>query len=47
MFWFLLGVLIAVLGGLALVGAIRVVIAILGGILRLVFGIFSIFGPNN
>jgi len=47
MFWFLLGVAIAVLGGLALVAAIRVVIAILGGILRLILGIFSIFGHNN
>lgn len=47
MFWFLLGVVIAVLGGLALVAAIRVVIAILGGILRLILGIFSIFGHNN
>jgi len=47
MFWFLLGVVIAVLGGLALVAAIRVVIAILSGVLKLVFGIFSIFGHND
>lgn len=47
MFWFLLGVVIAVLGGLALVAAIRVIIAILGGVLRLVFGIFGIFGQND
>ena len=47
MFWFLLGVVIAVLGGLALVAAVRVFIAILGGILRLVFGFFSIFDRND
>lgn len=47
MFWLLLGVVIAVLGGLALVAAIRVVIAILCGVLKLVFGIFSIFGHND
>lgn len=47
MFWFLLGVVIAVLGGLAIVAAVRVVIAILGGALRLVFGIFSIFNHND
>ena len=47
MFWFLLGVLIAVLGGLVLVAAVRVVIAIFGGILRLLFGIFSIFDNND
>ena len=47
MFWFLLGVLIAVLGGLAIVLAVRVVFIILGGILKLVFGIFSIFDHND
>ena len=47
MFWFLLGVVIAVLGGLALVAAVRVAFAALGGVLRLVFGIFSIFGRND
>ena len=47
MFWFLLGVVIAVLGGLALVAAVRVFIAILGGVLRLVFGIFRVFNHND
>lgn len=47
MFWFLLGVVMAVLGGLAIVAAFRVIIAILGGALRLVFGIFSIFNHND
>jgi hypothetical protein len=47
MFWFLLGVVIAVLGGSALVAAVRVIIAILGGVLKLVFGIFSIFGHKD
>lgn len=47
MFWFLLGVVIAVLGGLVLVAAVRVIIAILGGALRLVFGIISIFDHND
>lgn len=47
MFWFLLGVVIAVLGGLAIVAAFRVIIAIFGGILRLVFGMFSIFNHND
>ena len=47
MFWFMLGVVIAVLGGLALVAAVRVAFAALGGVLRLVFGIFSIFGRND
>ena len=47
MFWFLLGVVIAVLGGLVLVAAVRVIIAILGGVVRLVFGIFSIFDHKD
>ena len=47
MFWFLLGVVIAVLGGLALIAAVRVVFSILGGVLRLIFGIISIFGHND
>lgn len=47
MFWFLLGVVIAVLGGLAIVAAVRVIIAILEGVMRLVFGIFSIFNHND
>ena len=47
MFWFLLGVVIAVLGGLALVAAARVAFAVLGGALKLAFGIFSIFNHND
>lgn len=47
MFWFLLGVVIAVLGGLALIAAVRVVFSILGGVLRLVFGFISIFDHKD
>ena len=43
----MLGVVIAVLGGLALVAAARVIIAVLGWILKLVFGTFSIFNHND
>ena len=41
MFWFLLGVVIAVLGGLALVALVRVALAIVAWVLQLVFAIFS------
>ena len=47
MSWFMLGVVIAVLGGLALVAAVRVAFAALGGVLRLVFGIFSILDHKD
>lgn len=47
MFWFLLGVVIAVLGGLTLVAAARVIFAVLGEALKLVFGIFNIFSHND
>lgn len=47
MFWFLLGVVIAVLGGLALIAAVRVVFSILGGVLRLVFGFIIIFDHKD
>ena len=47
MFWFLLGVVIAALGGLALIAAVRVVFSILGGVLRLVFGFISIFDHKD
>ena len=43
MFWFLLGVVIAVLGGLALVALVRVALAIVAGVLQL---IFALFGDN-
>ena len=43
MFWFLLGVVIAVLGGLALVALVRVVLAFVAGALQL---IFALFGDN-
>jgi hypothetical protein len=45
--WFLLGVVIAALGGLALIAAVRVVFSILGGVLRLVFGFISIFDHKD
>jgi hypothetical protein len=45
--WFLLGVVIAALGGLALIAAVRVAFSILGGALRLVFGIISIFDHKD
>lgn len=41
MFWFLLGVVIAVLGGLALVALVRVALAIVAWVLQLVFALFS------
>lgn len=47
MLWSLLGVAIAVLGWLIFLAAIRVIITALGGALRLVFGIFSIFDHND
>lgn len=47
MLWFLLGFVIVILGGFVLIGLFRVVIAILGGILKLVFSIFSIFDGKN
>jgi len=47
MFWFLLGVVIAALGGLALIAAVRVAFSILGGALRLVLGIISIFDHKD
>jgi len=43
MFWFLLGVVIAVLGGLALVALVRVSLAIVAWVLQL---IFALFGDN-
>ena len=43
MFWFLLGVVIAVLGGLALIAAVRVALAIVAWVLQL---IFALFGDN-
>jgi len=43
MFWFLLGVVIAVLGGLALVALVRVVLAFVAGMLHV---IFALFGDN-
>ncbi len=43
MFWFLLGVVIAVLGGLALVALVRVALAIVAWVLQL---IFALFGDN-
>lgn len=43
MLWFLLGFVIVIIGGFVLLGLFRVVLAILEGILKLVFGIFSIF----
>lgn len=43
MFWFLLGVVIAVLGGLALVALVRVVLALVAGALQV---IFALFGDN-
>lgn len=43
MFWFLLGVVIAVLGGLALVAFVRVALAIVAWVLQL---IFALFGDN-
>ena len=41
MFWFLLGVLIAVLGGLALFALVRVVLAVVEGVLQVIFALFS------
>lgn len=41
MFWFLLGVVIAVLGGLALIAAVRVVLAFVEGMLQVVFALFG------
>ena len=43
MFWFLLGVVIAVLGGLALVALVRVVLAFVTWMLHV---IFALFGDN-
>lgn len=43
MFWFLLGIVIAVLGGLALVALVRVALAIVAWVLQL---IFALFGDN-
>ena len=43
MFWFLLGVVIAVLGGLALVALVRVALDIVAWVLQL---IFALFGDN-
>lgn len=43
MFWFLLGVAIAVLGGLALVALVRVALAIVTWVFQL---IFALFGDN-
>ena len=43
MFWFLLGVVIAVLGGLALVALVWVLMAFVAGVLQL---IFALFGDN-
>lgn len=43
MFWFLLGVVIAVLGGLALVALVRVALAIVAWVLQL---ISALFGDN-
>ena len=40
MFWFLLGVVIAVLGGLILVGAIKLILAIIAGIINIIGSIF-------
>lgn len=47
MFWFLLGFVIVILGGFMLVGLFRFALAILGGVLKLVFGIFNIFSHND
>lgn len=43
MLWLLLGVVIAVLGGLALVALVRVALAIVAWVLQL---IFALFGDN-
>jgi len=43
MFWFLLGIVIAVLGGFALVALVRVALAIVAWVLQL---FFALFGDN-
>lgn len=40
MFWFLLGIAVVVLGGFILVGAIKLILAIIAGIINLVGSIF-------
>ena len=40
MFWFILGIVIVVLGGFILIGAIKLLLAIIAGIINIIGAIF-------